>query len=117
MVRRYGDPVEVRAGQGEQVLDGDPPGSFLWRGRVYRVRSILGHWRERRAWWTEAAARAVHGAEVDPGDQAGTESGPGLAEEREIWRVEAGAGRLAAVGVFDLCRDPKLSWSLLRVAD
>jgi hypothetical protein len=40
--------------------------------------------------------------------------------EREIWRVEAGAGRSAVVGVYDLGRDaasPGASWRLLQVAD
>jgi hypothetical protein len=131
MVRRYADPVEVRADRGEHLPDGDPPGSFLWRGRIYRVRAVLGHWRERRAWWAEAAARAVHGEDgptgptgpagpIDPAVASTPIAGAGcegLAEEREIWRVEAGAGRAAVAGVYDLCRGPAQSWSLLRVAD
>ena len=47
MVRRYDEVIEVR----ESPASG--PALFLWRGRVYSVRSILGHWRERRAWWLE----------------------------------------------------------------
>ncbi|MBT0771069.1 hypothetical protein KIH74_19170 [Kineosporia sp. J2-2] len=35
--------------------------AFLWRGRLYVVREVLGHWRERRDWWSTAAARALHG--------------------------------------------------------
>jgi hypothetical protein len=129
MVRRYEDPVQVRP-VGEVHLEvGEPPASFLWRGRLYVVRSVLGHWRERRAWWTEPAARAVHGDMVD--DVAGTaavRSGgtpdippPGtrlaLSDEREVWRVEAGCGQAAGLGVYDLCHDPGRSWSLLRVGD
>ena len=114
MVRRYGDPVEVRpAGD----PDGTAPGSFLWRGRLYVVRSVLGHWRERRAWWNAAAARALHG-EGASGDSSA------LGAEREVWRVEAGAGRSFGVGVYDLCRDPVpdegcsgQGWVLLRVTD
>ncbi|GAB3262882.1 hypothetical protein GCM10027456_44600 [Kineosporia babensis] len=37
--------------------------AFLWRGRLYVVRGVLGHWRERRDWWSTAAARALHGDE------------------------------------------------------
>ena len=65
MVRRYEEPIEVRAGAGgagEGVVDRagdincpDPtPSAFLWRGRLYIVRDVIGHWRERRAWWREA---------------------------------------------------------------
>jgi hypothetical protein len=131
MVRRYGDPVEVKARSGHGgVGPGDagegPPDSFLWRGRLYVVRSVLGHWRERRAWWTESAARAVHGeldvvgeseavGAADDGD-AGSGAG-GLGVEREVWRVEASAGRRAGTGIYDLCRGPVSSWSLQRVAD
>lgn len=43
MARRVGESIEVR-------VAGDPddaPMSFLWRGRLYVVRAVLGHWRER----------------------------------------------------------------------
>jgi len=130
MVRRYEDPVEVRPSP-----EGDRPASFLWRGRLYVVRDVLGHWRERRAWWTSAAARAVHG-EGDgadggaPADGRATDDGArtALAQERDVWRVEASRGRVHGSGVFDLCRDVVGSgtggppscgdaWRLVRVAD
>jgi len=111
MVRRYGDPVHVRPEGPETVAGEEPPASFLWRGRLSVVRAVLGHWRERRAWWTEQAARAVHG------DDAGPAAAPALSDEREVWRVEAGCGRSAGLGVYDLCHDPDRSWSLLRVGD
>ncbi|WP_088289348.1 DUF6504 family protein [Kineosporia sp. A_224] len=137
MVRRYEEPVEVRP-----APDGERPGSFLWHGRLYVVRDVLGHWRERRAWWASAAARAVHGDgdEHGPGG-AGPGTGPGvvpregdehegdeqevrgprvaLAPEREVWRVEASRGRVHGTGVFDLCREGARAdgWRLVRVAD
>jgi hypothetical protein len=122
MVRRYGDPVEVRPAPGGHVQEradpgGVPPGSFLWHGRLYVVRSVLGHWCERRAWWTAGAARALHG-----GSESGDRSA--LGAEREVWRVEAGTGRSFGVGVYDLCHDPvpeqgrsDQGWLLLRVSD
>jgi hypothetical protein len=94
------------------------PDSFLWRGRLYVVRSVLGHWRERRAWWNEPAARAVHGEADRSGpdaDRSGSDAIGG--GEREVWRVEASAGRHVGVGVYDLCQGPVSRWSLLRVAD
>jgi hypothetical protein len=116
MARRYEDPVEVRAGHGDSGTASGVPDSFLWRGRLYVVRSVLGHWRERRSWWNEAAARALHGegpSEAVPGGAGAS----GLEAEREVWRVEASAGRRAGTGVYDLCQGPVSSWSLLRVTD
>ena len=126
MVRRYDEVIEVR----ETSTSG--PALFLWRGRVYSVRSVLGHWRERRAWWLEGATARLLGLDstelaelVGPDEDEGSSLvSDGL--EREIWRVEAGAGRGAALGVYDLGRDavgapPQTSagahWRLLQVAD
>jgi hypothetical protein len=138
MVRRYDEVIEVR----ETSASG--PDHFLWRGRIYAVRSVLGHWRERRAWWLEGATARLLGLDptsaqvaegpdaADAGDagDAGdatdardaTEESARVADvlEREIWRVEAGAGRSGVVGVYDLGRDvvePGAHWRLLQVAD
>jgi hypothetical protein len=108
MVRRYEEPIEVRAGVG--VADHVPdqtPSAFLWRGRLYVVREVIGHWRERRAWWREA---------LDPDENTATQGLDCL--EQEVWRVEASPGRLAGTGVYDLGMDgPRRGWRLLRVAD
>jgi hypothetical protein len=112
------------------------PVAFVWRDRLYVVRGVLAHWYERRAWWREAAASALLGlrAEVAFGAGAGVAAdGQGVAPqgvatattgpvlgtvlpdggrsvvepaEREVWRVEAAAGRTSPVGVYDLVRDP-----------
>lgn len=172
MVRRYEEPIEVRAA-GEQAVPGgasagspveDPeaPAAFLWRGRLYVVRQVLDHWRERRPWWRDAlderpATAAVpagaasgsraYAAASRPGGSAavaggtavaggaggavveggtGGAAGPdgaafdvlGDARERQVWRVEASAGRMAGTGVYDLGIDPSPGqWRLLRVAD
>jgi hypothetical protein len=136
MVRRYDEVIEVR----ETSTSG--PVAFLWRGRLYAVRSVLGHWRERRAWWLEGAAARLLGLDpsrepdlppdVDSGAGAGAEAVADLLE-REIWRVEAGAGRSDTIGVYDLGRDltevgppspaaprepvAEAHWRLLQVAD
>ena len=131
MVRRVGESVEVRvAGEPD-----DAPMSFLWRGRLYVVREVLGHWRERREWWAAAAARALHGDGgdagsplVDPATQGSVktvteqERATDLGRERDVWRVEASAGRSFGNGVYDLCREPDLTptataWRLVQVAD
>ena len=52
MVRRYEEPIEVRATADETA--GGAPDAFLWRGRLYIVREVLDHWKERRPWWRDA---------------------------------------------------------------
>lgn len=125
MVRRYEEPIEVRAGVGGVDLTSDidrgggiggggidrvpdpSPSAFLWRGRLYIVREVIGHWRERRAWWREA---------LDPDEEVAAQVTDCL--EQEVWRVEASPGRLAGTGVYDLGMDgPARGWRLLRVAD
>jgi hypothetical protein len=107
--------IEVRV-TGES---NDAPMSFLWRGRLYVVREVLGHWRERREWWAAAAARALHGEDWSPLPEA-RES---LDHECEVWRVEASTGRAFGNGVYDLAREsvivpgPGEAWRLLQVAD
>ncbi|MFP5345825.1 MAG: DUF6504 family protein [Actinomycetes bacterium] len=98
------------------------PQAFLWRGRLYVVRDILAHWYERRAWWSEVLALAVHG-QSGPHDglvaeESQSEEMPPSAD-REVFRVEASAGRSAGSGVYDLCRcgDTANPWCLVRVSD
>jgi uncharacterized protein DUF6504 len=136
MVRRYDDPVDVRRHD-------EAPGQFLWRGRLYVVRSVLAHWVEAGRWWSAPSARAIYAADITggagrAGPDAGTEPGvepaaepaaatePDVASdaagvddgEREVWRVEAASGRSAGVGVYDLCFDWSAgAWTLLRALD
>ena len=137
MARRIGEPVVVRAEAS------GAPGTFLWRDRIYVVREVLGHWQERRSWWTTSVARAVHG-DVESDSGAGGGGHGTLDHEREIWRVEATAGRMFGTGVYDLVSEcpaitsadvsvhaagssasgaaaavapPDHRWHLLRVAD
>ena len=83
MTRRYHDAVEVRRRD-------DVPAEFLWRGRLYSVRTVLAHWVEAGGWWR--FQRVGGSASLDD-------------REREIWRVEAGPGRASRTGVYDLCFD------------
>jgi hypothetical protein len=115
VVRRYDETIDVKqtggagetgdgGGGGAATTTATAPESFLWQGRLYVVRTVLDHWQERRAWWRDAR-----------------EGGDVLtdARERQVWRVEASAGRLGRVGVFDLGfdRGDAPGWQLLRVAD
>lgn len=106
MVRRYDEQVQV------QMEDGQPA-AFVWRGRVYVVRAVQSRWFERRVWWREAAASALLGLRVDPAGSVETASAGAVATvsppsgaEREVWRVEAMAGRTSPVGVYELVHDP-----------
>ena len=106
-MRRYDDPVEVRKGADED------PEQFLWRGRLWQVREVVAHWVETGAWW----ARRTADQQVDTD----------LLREREVWRVTAARGRVAALqspehdpgfGVFDLVFSwAEGSWQLVRAQD
>jgi hypothetical protein len=96
-MRQYDDPVEVRRGEAED------PDQFLWRGRLWKVRTVVAHWVETGPWW-----QGAHD-DVRPDTD--------LVAERELWRVEAGRGPGArrsvrtvagdedTYGVFDLSFD------------
>jgi hypothetical protein len=132
MSRRYDEQVEVRRGL---VAGAEAPAQFLWRDRLFLVRAVLAHWVETGPWWRSAAARAVQGVEaegtVDPpgrrpggpgagGPGAGPDGALGVLDdgEREVWRVEAGAGRWSPSGVFDLATDvADGTWVLRRAHD
>ena len=119
-MRRYDDPVEVRKGADED------PDQFLWRGRLWQVREVVAHWVETGAWW---ARRPERGPERGP-DQSGAVD-TDLLREREVWRVTAARGRVAAqassgqspehdpgFGVFDLVFSwSEGSWQLVRALD
>ena len=111
MTRRYDEPVEVRRRD-------EDPAEFLWRGRLYVVRAVLAHWVETRAWWQDAATSGSSALAPDPSV---------LGAEREVWRVEASAGRVHGTGVYDVCFDWSAGshipgaqphpWILLRTMD
>ncbi len=114
-MRRYDDPVEVRTGAQED------PDQFLWRGRLWQVREVVAHWVETGAWWARGGSGSGSGsgeAPVADGD---------LLREREVWRVAAARGRVAALhspehdpgyGVFDLVFSwSEGSWQLVRAMD
>ena len=100
MLRRFDEPIEVRVE--DEPVDGQAPGTpraFLWRGRVYAVRGIDGHWSDRRAWWRGP--------------------GPGLGD-RQVWRVRAQAGRSATPVIAELGTDGPAAtdpWVLLGILD
>ena len=112
-MRRYDDPVEVRTGADED------PDQFLWRGRLWQVREVVAHWVETGAWWARRGS--------DGGSDGGSVLDRDLLREREVWRVAAARGRVAAAtaegadpgfGVFDLVFSwSEGSWQLVRAMD
>ena len=104
MSRLHTDVVEV-------VRHDDVPAQFLWRGRLYVVREVLARWTQSGGWWRGAAVQAV--AAGDGAAPVSIDDG-----EQDWFRVEAGAGRAAGTGIYDLCFDWSTgSWSLARVLD
>jgi hypothetical protein len=127
-VRTYGEVIDVRTtGNGAQdgLRDGahpadGAPAQFVWRGRLYLVRDVLAHWVELGTWWTLPRRAAVPQGVGVPGSPPGSRTTAASpddepparsvaadvgAVEREVWRVEAAAGRTATCGVYDLVRD------------
>ena len=117
-MRRYDDPVEVRKGADED------PDQFLWRGRLWQVREVVAHWVETGAWWVR---RPTERGATRGGDDSGGGVDTDLLREREVWRVTAARGRVAALqspehdpgyGVFDLVFSwSEGSWQLVRALD
>jgi hypothetical protein len=85
LTKRYHEPIEVS-------ISGPAPAAFRWRGRLYQVLRVLGHWREDAAYWTG-------GIEIP---------------QRDLWRVEAlgATGR----GVYELTCESGI-WRLDRIWD
>lgn len=130
MTRRYADPVEV-------YRRDELPVGFTWRGRSYVVTAVLAQWVESGGWWRggersspggEALAVTALPATPRWGQRAWGEPAPDVGvpvvtagvddRERELWRVEARAGRSGATGVFDLCFDwSRGAWQLVRALD
>lgn len=93
MGRVYGEPIEV------QTRDDGRPTRFVWRGRLYTVRSVIEYWVVNREWWRDSDTSPAR-------------------PEMEFWRVEASAGQGMPSGTYELRRDVAAgAWSLRRVAD
>lgn len=111
MSRLYDEVVQVQLGRGGAVgngwlstpeaasAQGLVPTAFLWRGKLHLVQEVISQWTQRLPWWQSA--------------WEDSDSAPTL--ERQVWRVEARAGRDANAGVYDLAQGQP--WQVLGVAD
>ncbi|CAB4665442.1 unannotated protein [freshwater metagenome] len=76
------------------VAPAGEPLFFTWRGRAYRVHSVLSRWCESGGWWQRASTEElVHESAIG-------EINDGA---RTSWRVEAAPE--GALAVYDLERD------------
>lgn len=125
-MRRYDEGVDVRRG----LVDGlEGPEQFIWRGRLWQVRSVVARTVETAPWWEHRTVRGLLG----DGDDTGAQPSGGpvasvavLVAEQERWRVDACRGRLGLVrpddrevrGVFDLVLDVETGrWRLVGCLD
>ncbi len=109
-MRRYDEPIDVLPGL---VAGQEAPAQFLWRNRLWLVQAIEDRWLETSNWWDGPAARAVRGEDVD------TDRGrDDVTGEREIWRVQAAAGRSGDWGVCELAHVAQTGeWRLRTLLD
>lgn len=113
-MRRYDEAIEVKPGL---VAGQEAPAQFLWRNRLWMVRAVEDRWVETCAWWHGPAARAVRGDDVDTADLTGDLTGD-VTGEREIWRVQAAAGRSGDYGVCELAHASSTGeWRLVHLMD
>ncbi|MFA5787614.1 MAG: DUF6504 family protein [Actinomycetota bacterium] len=92
MSRRYGEEVAMRAEAPDKA-----PSKFIWRGRIYTVLGVLGHWRETLAVTAGGSLRET---------------------AHEYYRLEVEAGTAGHRGVYDVRYDAlKQTWILVRVWD
>jgi hypothetical protein len=94
MTKRYRELVDV-AVDGEPPAGAGRPTQFRWRGSLYRVLAVYGHWREDAGYWSGG------GIEVP---------------QRDLWRVEARNGTPSSTGVYELVREGR-HWRLDRIWD
>ncbi len=101
MTKRYRErieEVELACEPGRGSDRQAAPLAFRWRGRRYRVVSVLGHWYEDAGWWRR------------------TDGVPERLERTDLWRVEAGGVAVAAGGVA-VAEDRRGVYELVRRGD
>jgi len=81
--------------------DGSTPIEFTYRGKRFRIHSILNRWCEAGGWWNRISDGIYRPNDL-PNDNA-----------RAIWRVEAAP--IGAVTTFELERDEATGKWLIRV--
>lgn len=105
----YEEPIEVSAGEVSGI---EAPALFLWRNRLWSVRSVETRWVVTDPW------RGVPTAEVGRDGSTVVQDSPEMLTEEEVWRVVAANGRNGTHGVYELTRVVSTgAWRLSRVVD
>lgn len=108
-MRVYQEQIEVKSGE---VAGVEAPAQFLWRDRLWSVRSVETRWVVTGPWWDGPAARSVRDGSIDAVD------GAEVLTEEEVWRVVAANGRNGTRGVYELTHALSTGvWRLSRVVD
>src|SRR4029453_17326628 len=114
-----GEPIEVALADGA-------PAQFLLRGRLHVVRAVLARWAEPGGWRWSGPGRgtAVPGAAgAGAGERPAVPFIPSVPvdlADRDVWRVEAAAGKSDRPRVFDLCREigrERTRWTATQVEE
>ena len=87
------------------TTDGSTPIEFTFRGKRFRIHSIINRWCEAGGWWNRISDGVYH-PDGSTGDLLNDNS-------RAIWRVEAAP--IGAVATFELERDETTGKWLIRV--
>ena len=87
------------------TTDGSTPIEFTFRGKRFRIHSIINRWCEAGGWWNRISD-GVYRPDGSTGDLLNDNS-------RAIWRVEAAP--IGAVATFELERDETTGKWLIRV--
>lgn len=108
-MRVYEEPIEVRAGEVSGV---EAPALFLWRDRLWSVRSVETRWVVTDPCWDSRATRSVRDGVT------GVPEAPPVLTEEEVWRVVAANGRNGTHGIYELTHALATgTWRLSRVVD
>ena len=83
------------------TTDGSAPIEFTYRGKRFRIHSILNRWCEAGGWWNRISDGIYRPNDL-PNDNA-----------RAIWRVEAAP--IGAVTTFELEKDEVTGKWLIRI--
>jgi hypothetical protein len=87
------------------TTDGNTPMEFTYRGKRFRIHSVLNRWCEAGGWWNRISDGVYRANDLSndlPNDNA-----------RAIWRVEAAP--IGAVTTFELERDEATGKWLIRI--
>ncbi|MFG1908017.1 DUF6504 family protein [Kribbella sp. NPDC048928] len=94
----FDDAVEVHSVSVDGV---QTPDQFLWRGRLWRVRTIRSQWTETAAWWERGVIGT--GQTRDPFAEAAAGTRSALASDARRTATDDSLARIDAATVAEVC--------------